>query len=327
MNQTILISENEKLLITEKAVNQTDIQNVGTLIISDKNISLTAWEIKLLSKNKIRVLFIDKTDFPYAVLESTQQELRPQLEKAQLNLISSISNQIARNLVLMKVENQLNLLKYFLKYERQKSHVMSGAYDKLLISISSHEKNILNLPTELPKSEFGEKILIEEALAAKSYWQGISWLLQDKIPFYTRAHDEADLFNQVFNLGYHFLYAEIWHALVVAGLNPYFGFLHHRVNQPSLVCDFIEPFRQPIVDRALVAFYRKKKSVEFLKYPQKMNREIYTRIRKEMEKKIKYHGEFLSFKEIICAEAIQLANKIQIQQEYRPFKYRWSNNY
>nr|NGX45771.1 CRISPR-associated endonuclease Cas1 1 [Chlamydiota bacterium] len=41
-----------------------------------------------------------------------------------------------------------------------------------------------------------------------------------------------------------------------AGLDPYAGFIHvDRPGKPSLVLDLIEPFRQPVVDRAICALF------------------------------------------------------------------------
>jgi CRISPR-associated protein Cas1 len=47
----------------------------------------------------------------------------------------------------------------------------------------------------------------------------------------------------------------VWGAVVNAGLEPFAGFLHvDRPGKPSLVLDLIEEFRQPVVDRTVIAF-------------------------------------------------------------------------
>ena len=54
-----------------------------------------------------------------------------------------------------------------------------------------------------------------------------------------------DLFNAILNYGYGVLYAQIEQAIILAGLDPYAGFLHaDRPGKPSLVLDLIEEFRQ-----------------------------------------------------------------------------------
>jgi CRISPR-associated protein Cas1 len=48
-----------------------------------------------------------------------------------------------------------------------------------------------------------------------------------------------------------------------AGLEPFGGFLHvDRPGKPSLVLDLIEEFRQPIVDRAVLACLTKGTSLQ-----------------------------------------------------------------
>ena len=59
--------------------------------------------------------------------------------------------------------------------------------------------------------------------------------------------------NALLNYGYGILYSQVWSALTLAGLEPFAGFLHvDRPGKPSLVLDFIEEFRQPIVDQGRV---------------------------------------------------------------------------
>jgi CRISPR-associated protein Cas1 len=48
-------------------------------------------------------------------------------------------------------------------------------------------------------------------------------------------------------------------ALILAGLDPYGGFLHaDRPGKPSLVLDLIEEFRQPVVDRTVIGMVKKR---------------------------------------------------------------------
>ena len=83
--------------------------------------------------------------------------------------------------------------------------------------------------------------------------------------FTTREHQgAADDVNALLNYGYGMLYSQVWSALALAGLEPFAGFLHvDRPGKPSLVLDFIEEFRQPIVDRVVFAMINKKFRVEW----------------------------------------------------------------
>lgn len=60
--------------------------------------------------------------------------------------------------------------------------------------------------------------------------------------------------NLLLNYGCGILYTTVWGALVNTGLEPFAGFLHvDRAGKPSLVLDLIEEFRQPVVDRVVIA--------------------------------------------------------------------------
>ncbi|MGI6604033.1 MAG: CRISPR-associated endonuclease Cas1 [bacterium] len=56
--------------------------------------------------------------------------------------------------------------------------------------------------------------------------------------------------NACLNYGYGILYQQCETALILAGLDIFAGFLHvDRPGKTSLVYDFMEEFRQPVVDR------------------------------------------------------------------------------
>lgn len=84
-------------------------------------------------------------------------------------------------------------------------------------------------------------------------------LLADHVSFEGREHRGAtDQVNAALNYGYGILYAQVWGAIMNAGLEPFAGFLHvDRPGKPSLVLDLIEEFRQPLVDRPVIAAFNK----------------------------------------------------------------------
>jgi CRISPR-associated endonuclease Cas1 len=79
-----------------------------------------------------------------------------------------------------------------------------------------------------------------------------------------REHRGAvDPVNSALNYGYGMLYNQVQHALLLAGLDPYAGFVHvDRPGKPSLVLDAIEEFRQPIVDRTVFGLLNKGVEIE-----------------------------------------------------------------
>ena len=68
-----------------------------------------------------------------------------------------------------------------------------------------------------------------------------------------------DLVNSCLNYGYGCLYSRVEHAVILAGLDPYAGFIHaDRAGKPSLVLDLIEEFRQMVVDRCVFALLNQR---------------------------------------------------------------------
>ena len=84
-----------------------------------------------------------------------------------------------------------------------------------------------------------------EGSASKLYFRAISHCLPDQYQFEERSqHPALDMFNSLLNYGYGILYNLIEGALLLAGVDPYIGILHRDdYNRPSMVFDFIEPFR------------------------------------------------------------------------------------
>ncbi len=73
-----------------------------------------------------------------------------------------------------------------------------------------------------------------------------------------RTQGATDPLNSALNYGYGILYGAVERACVLAGLDPYAGFLHvDRPGKPSLVLDLIEEFRQPVVDKTVLGMVNK----------------------------------------------------------------------
>ncbi len=84
-----------------------------------------------------------------------------------------------------------------------------------------------------------------EGTAGRLYFQTLSALMPQDYAFSGRSYRPAtDPFNAFLNYAYGVLYSRVEKALMIAGLDPYVGFLHRDdYNQKSMVFDFIEPYR------------------------------------------------------------------------------------
>jgi len=78
------------------------------------------------------------------------------------------------------------------------------------------------------------------------------------VGFPGRDRSSGDPFNSSLNYGYGILYSLAWRSLVLAGLDPYAGFLHvDRSGKPVLAFDYVEMFRVHVVDKPLLAEFRR----------------------------------------------------------------------
>ncbi len=84
-----------------------------------------------------------------------------------------------------------------------------------------------------------------EGTASRVYFQLITNYLSGRMDFAGRAKRPAyDPFNALLNYLYGMLYTHSHLALLKNGLDPQMGILHaDQYNRPTLVYDFIEPFR------------------------------------------------------------------------------------
>ena len=82
-------------------------------------------------------------------------------------------------------------------------------------------------------------------MTTKKYFEALSSILPEKYKFKSRSRNPAkDEFNAMLNYGYGVLYSMVEKACIIAGLDPYIGFLHtDNYNKKSLVFDVIELFR------------------------------------------------------------------------------------
>ena len=93
-----------------------------------------------------------------------------------------------------------------------------------------------------------------EGRASRVYFAALSLVIPPDLYRGRRSqHPAEDVFNAYLNYCYGILYNEVEKACILAGLDPYIGFLHaERYGKRSFVYDVIEQFRQPVVDRMVI---------------------------------------------------------------------------
>ena len=128
------------------------------------------------------------------------------------------------------------------------------------------------------------------------------------------------------NYGYGMLYSQVWTAITLAGLEPFAGFMHvDRPGKPSLVLDLVEEFRQPVVDRVVIAMFSKgfKVELEEDRLSAGTRKDLAERILERLEATDNYNGKRLKLSSIIQRQARSIATFVRGEGKYRPFVGGW----
>ncbi|MBT9133264.1 MAG: CRISPR-associated endonuclease Cas1 1 [Firmicutes bacterium] len=171
------------------------------------------------------------------------------------------------------------------------------------------------------------QFLSVEGRASAIYWQQVASILEGKVDFPGREHRGAeDPLNSMLNYGYGILYSQLWSAVLLAGLEPFAGYMHvDRPGKPSLVLDLIEEFRQPVVDRVVIAMFSKgcKVQLEEDKLSATLRKELAEKILGRLETTENYDGKKYKLSTIIQRQSRSIATFVRGEGKYRPFVGGW----
>jgi CRISPR-associated protein Cas1 len=143
-----------------------------------------------------------------------------------------------------------------------------------------------------------------------------------------RTQGANDPLNSALNYGYGILYGAVERACVLAGLDPYAGFLHvDRPGKPSLVLDLIEEFRQPVVDRTVLGMVNKGMPVtldEQGRLIPESRRLLAEKVLARLDGPERYEGKRQSLRAIIQMQARHVATFVRGERDsYEPFVMSW----
>lgn len=225
-------------------------------IVLDKGTSLTYEAVKTALSHNIDIVFAEGDGAPigrvwHSKLGSTTKIRKRQLE-ASLNEEAVTWVKIW---VTDKIANQIDFIKKLKKHRKAKEDKINEVLEKLESAVAKVEN--LNGDTIV---DIADTIRGYEGTAGRYYFGLLSSLLSKEYQFDGRSYRPAgDPFNAFLNYGYGILYSRIEKCIMIAGLDPYVGFLHRDdYNQTSFVFDFIEPYR-PFVDLTVYRLFSGKK--------------------------------------------------------------------
>lgn len=314
----IVISQNQNKI--EHHVK--DIQNI--LLLNPGNTISTA-AIRLALKNDISVIFGKISGNPIGVIVPTVDK-KITLRRKQYACYDTIQgSEIIKNIIHAKICNQISVLRFLKNNRKLPQPAIQNSLKRILKIIKTLE-NISG-----PPNQIRFKLMGVEGNCSHAYWSGISSIIPKRFGFSGRVKRGAsDPINVMLNFGYSaILYPICYRELFSCGLEPTVGILHADIdNRASLVYDFIEQFRQPLVDRAVIKIVTRKlisndKILNSNNYLTKdAIRIIYDVVNERLYSNISYKQKNLTLSNIIGIESKKLACSILDGTRYIPIYLR-----
>jgi CRISPR-associated protein Cas1 len=250
-----------RLRVTQegKVLSEAPLIHLEHVLIVDAGVAVSSDVVRVCAEEGIPIHFVSSTGRAIAGLYSAGLTGTVLTRRAQLGAYNGPRGlALAIALVRGKLENQANLLRYIGKYRKTTDEPLYEELTLVVAEVRDHLAELAALPSGTVE-ERREQLLSVEGRAAQRYWSAIAQVIPSDLAWPGRETQGArDPFNIALNYGYGILYAQVEQALILAGLDPYGGFLHaDRPGKPSLVLDVIEPFRQTVVDRTVIGLVNK----------------------------------------------------------------------
>jgi CRISPR-associated protein Cas1 len=300
---------------------------ISEIVVAASGVSLSTDLIEACCERGIRLSFLTAGGRPYAMLSSPMLTATVLTRREQMAAYGDRRGvEVAKAVVRGKLTNQANLLKYFGKYLKAADSEAFRQLSGVIAGIEAGRAEAERVTGERV-DDVRATLMGVEGAAGRLYWTGVKLLLGDRVPFETREHrGAADPVNSALNYGYGILYTQVWGAIMNAGLEPFAGFLHvDRPGKPSLVLDLIEEFRQPIVDRAVIASVTKGAKIEVREgmLTEESRRGVAAAVLERLEGEVGFRGQRYRVKSVIQIQARSLAGFLRGDGAYRPFAFKW----
>lgn len=292
---------------------EVSVRKVDSIMITT-GAFLSTDAIKAAMDHNIDILFLDEHGDPYgrvwhSKLGSTTLIRRRQLEYAD----DARGLALAQEWVTAKCDRQIEFLKK-LGHARPEKEAEILVYAARLAE--GREK--LAALTGTLEEQRGTIMGLEGA-AGRTYFEALSFIMPERYRFTGRSRQPAkDEFNCLLNYGYGVLYSMVEKACLIAGLDPYVGFVHSdNYNKKSLVFDLMEMFRY-LADQTVVYLFtgRTVKQDWFENVPGGLTlakdgkAALIEALNETFETSVRYRNRNIKQRDIIQFECHRIANEL-----------------
>lgn len=322
-------SERLRVRKGDDLLEEVPLLHLEGVIVTGRGVSLSADAIAACADAGIPIHFVRfsgrvAASVFSAGLTGTVQTRRAQLEACKDSRGVTLAKAFAQG----KISNQAALIRYLAKYRKETELHLHRKLGWLAGEILDGTAELDALDGETAEAIRGQ-LLSVEGRAAEKYWNAVRLVVNVPEDWAGRTGRGAtDPVNAALNYGYGILYAQVERAVVLAGLDPYAGFIHaDRPGKPSLVLDLIEEFRQPVVDRTVFAMLNRGTKLEMDAenlLVQATRRAIAEKVLERLDKPERYERKKMALRHVIQNQARHVATFVRGERAaYKAFVARW----
>lgn len=328
-------SERLRVSVKKEVVAEAPLLFLEQVLVAGRGVSVSSDAIQACCESGIPVYFLSGRGEPYAALYAAGLGGTVITRRAQL-----ASYDDHRGLTLAcafasgKIANQANLLRYVAKYRKTTDPELHRELRLRAAEVLDHVAEIQRLWASADDGttidDVRPLLLSAEGRAAQHYWDALKLVVPATLSWPGREGRGAkDPLNAALNYGYGILYGQVERALVLAGLDPYAGFVHvDRPGKPSLTLDLIEEFRAPVVDRTILGIVNRGTTIEqddegllTLEIRRSIAQRVLERLEESTER---YEGKRQKLRFILQTQARHLASFLRGDRAaYEPFACGW----
>lgn len=321
--------ERLRILVKGELVTERPLVGLEHVLVLAGGVALSADAIRECAERGVPISLVSRSGKPYAKLLAPELTGTVQTRRHQLlAYLDARGVHLAKAFAGGKLRNQAALLKYMAKYRQR----IDLATYELAREAAYACEDLARRVDELVGTDVDAvrvDVMSLEAQGAKHYWEAARALVRPDLDWPRReTRGATDVVNQLLNYGYGILYAQVERAVLLAGLDPYAGYLHEdRPGKPSLVLDVIEEFRQMVVDRCVFALLNQRVPVgqdAAGRLDDATRLLVAKRVNERLEAEEPYAGRRLRLRSIVQSQARHLATYVRGDgAPYTPWLGRW----
>lgn len=313
----------------DKTLQQAPLMHLQWVVVASKGVSISADAIAECCERGIPIFFLDALGNHYASLYSAGLGGTILTRRAQLHAYDD-GRGAALSLAMAdaKINNQAATLKYIAKSRKETNPDLYNMLRDASIETASQAARLTALQN-MHLDDLRAHLMAFEAHAAIRYWEALRTVVPETYGWSTRTGRGAvDPVNSLLNYGYGILSKRVERAIVMAGLDPFAGFIHSdRPGKPSLIFDLMEEFRSVAVDRLVVGLVNRRYSVEMTqqgRLHEDVRKNFAEKMSEHLKATVRYDGSRFPIDTVIGRQARRLAAHLRGESEaYLPYRAEW----